>query len=240
MTEQAIELKNLSFSVKDRLILQNITGTFNKGRITTLVGPSGAGKTTLLKMCNGLLAPTAGEIIIEGQAIHTYEPTHLRRKAGIVLQSSPIIRASVYENLALPRKLQQKTLPQEEAISFLEDVYLDASFLTREATELSGGQKQRLSIARTLVNQSDILLLDEITSALDPTSTREVEELILNINRKYGVTIIWITHNLEQARTLSDFTWIMQDGKLIASGDVSILEHSNIPAIQQFLRGGVR
>ena len=107
-----------------------------------------------------------------------------------------------------------------------------------EATQLSGGQKQRLAIARTLINKSDILLLDEITSALDPVSAKEIEQLILKINRKYGATIIWITHNLEQARTLSDFTWILHDGKLAASGDVSVLEHSDIPAIQQFLNGG--
>ena len=235
----AIELQGLSFTVKDRVILQNITGTFYKGNITTLVGPSGAGKTTLLKMCNGLLAPTAGDIKIDGQAIQTYEPTILRRKVGIVLQSAPIIRSSVYENLALPRKLQGETLSKEEAASFLEDVHLDTSFLTREATQLSGGQKQRLAIARTLINKSDILLLDEITSALDPTSAKEIEQLILKINRKYGVTIIWITHNLEQARTLSDFTWILHNGQLVASGDVSVLEHSDIPAIQQFLNGGV-
>ena len=237
--QPAIELQGLSFQVKDQPILQTITGTFYKGKITTLVGPSGAGKTTLLKMCNGLLAPTSGDIKIHGQAIHTYEPTVLRRKVGIVLQSAPIIRSNVYENLALPRKLQGETLSTEEAISFLEDVHLDASLLQREATQLSGGQKQRLAIARTLINKSDILLLDEITSALDPMSAKEIEQLILNINRKYGTTIIWITHNLEQARTLSDFTWIMQDGKLVASGDVSVLEHSDIPSIQQFLNGGV-
>ncbi len=237
--QPAIELQGLSFHVKDRIILQNITGTFYKGNITTLVGPSGAGKTTLLKMCNGLLAPTAGDIKIDGQAIHTYEPTALRRKVGIVLQSAPIIRSNVYENLALPRKLQGETLSKEEATSFLEDVHLEPSLLTREATQLSGGQKQRLAIARTLINKSDILLLDEITSALDPTSAKEIEQLILKINRKYGVTIIWITHNLEQARTLSDFTWILHNGQLVASGDVSVLEHSDIPAIQQFLNGGV-
>ena len=237
--QPAIELQGLSFTVKDRVILQNITGTFYKGHITTLVGPSGAGKTTLLKMCNGLLVPTAGDIKIDGQAIHIYEPTVLRRKVGIVLQSAPIIRSSVYENLALPRKLQGETLSKEEATSFLEDVHLEPSLLTREATQLSGGQKQRLAIARTLINKSDVLLLDEITSALDPTSAKEIEQLILKINRKYGVTIIWITHNLEQARTLSDFTWILHNGQLVASGDFSVLEHSDIPAIQQFLNGGV-
>lgn len=238
--EPAIELRDLCFTVKNRTILHNLNGTFYKGKITTLVGPSGAGKSTLLKMCNGLLAPTSGNIIIDKQPIQEYEPTSLRRKVGIALQGAPILRSSVYENLALPRTLQGEQLSEEEAVAALEDVQLDASFLHREAPELSGGQKQRLSIARTLINKSDILLLDEITSALDPTSAKEIEELILKINRKYGVTIIWITHNLQQARRVSDFTWILQDGQLLANGDVSILESSDIPAVQQFLSGGAQ
>lgn len=238
--EPAIELRDLCFTAKERRILHNLNGIFYKGKITTLVGPSGAGKTTLLKMCNGLLAPTSGDIFIGNQPIQEYEPTTLRRKVGIALQSAPILRSSVYENLALPRTLQGEHLTEEEAVSALENVQLDASFLHREAKELSGGQKQRLSIARTLINKSDILLLDEITSALDPTSVKEIEELILKINRKYGVTIIWITHNLQQARILSDFTWILHNGELLASGDVSILEGSDIPAVQQFLNGGAR
>ena len=238
--EPAIELRDLCFTVKDRTILHNLDGIFYKGKITTLVGPSGAGKSTLLKMCNGLLAPTSGNIIIDKQSIKEYEPTSLRRKVGIALQGAPILRSSVYENLALPRTLQGEQLSEEEAVAALEDVQLDASFLHREAPELSGGQKQRLSIARTLINKSDILLLDEITSALDPTSAKEIEELILKINRKYGVTIIWITHNLQQARRVSDFTWILQSGQLLVSGDVSILESSDIPAVQQFLSGGAQ
>lgn len=238
--EPAIAIHDLCFTAKEHTILHNLNGVFYKGKITTLVGPSGAGKTTLLKMCNGLLAPTGGHIMIDQQPIEQYEPTSLRRKVGIALQSAPVLRCSVYENLALPRTLQGKQLTEEEAVAALEKVQLDSSFLHREAEELSGGQKQRLSIARTLINKSDILLLDEITSALDPSSAKEIEELILKINQKYSVTIIWITHNLQQARKVSDFTWILENGQLLASGDVSILESSDIPAVQQFLNGGAQ
>lgn len=236
--EQAIQLHRISFRTPERRILSDISGSFYKGKITTLVGPSGAGKTTLLKLCNGLIAPTSGELIVDGRPIEEYEPTDLRRKVGIALQSAPILRTSVFENLALPRKLQGKGLAEDEAVKYLEDVQLDASFLKRPATELSGGQKQRLSIARTLINQSDILLLDEITSALDPIAAKEIEQLILKINERYNVTMIWITHNLEQARAVSHYTWILQDGHLITSGDVSVLNHSDHPTIQQFLNGG--
>ena len=238
--QPAIELHGVCFTVKERPILQNLDGVFHKGMITTLAGPSGAGKTTLLKMCNGLLAPTGGQVIIDGQPIEAYEPTDLRRKVGIVLQSAPVLRSTVYENLALPRHLRGEQLSEEEAVSFLENVQLDASFLRREATELSGGQKQRLAIARTLINKSDILLLDEITSALDPASAQEIEDLILHINRSYGVTVIWITHSLKQLRTLSDFIWFLQDGRLLVAGGPSMLEQSDLPAVQQFLNGGAQ
>lgn len=237
--DAAITLNRLSFSINNQTILQPISGSFYKGKITTLVGPSGAGKTTLLKLCNGLLPPTEGTITINNQPIEQYDPTLLRKNVGIVLQSAPIIRTSVYENLALPRKLHKEPFSKDEAIRFLEDVGLDESFLFRQATELSGGQKQKLAIARTLINNPEILLLDEITSALDPVSVHDIEELILKINKQYGSTIIWITHNLEQAKQLSDFTWVLIGGQLIENGAYSILEKSANQTVQQFLNGGV-
>lgn len=234
----AISFEQVSFSVKDRNILHNISGSFPKGQITALVGPSGSGKTTILKLCNGLLSPTKGNIYIEGQSIKTIDPITLRKKCGIVLQSAPVIRGTVYDNLALPRQLQNETLSEDEALQLLQEVHLEASFLQHNATELSGGQKQKLAIARTLVNRPSILLLDEITSALDPTSTREIEQLILTINEKYQVTTVWITHNMTQARSVSNFTWILHDGQLQASGDVSLLNSSDNPVIEQLLNGG--
>ena len=119
----------------------------------------------------------------------------LRRHVGIALQSAPMIKGTVFQNLALPLELQGKKLAEQEAIGPLEDVGLEQSFLHHKTDDLSGGQRQKVSIARTLINRSDILLLDEITSALDRTSLHEIEQLIVKINRKYGTTIIWITHN---------------------------------------------
>lgn len=238
--EVAISFEQVSYTINSLSILKNITGDFYKGKITTLVGPSGAGKTTLLKMCNGLLTPTSGEITIENKPIQSYEPTTLRRLVGIALQSAPVIRGTVFENLSLPLSLQNQILSKENAISFLEDVGLDESFLLKQATELSGGQRQKVSIARTLVNQSNILLLDEITSALDPTSVHDIEELILKINKKYNVTIIWITHNIEQAQKIGDFTWVMMNGQLIESGESSLLTESSNIQIQQFVEGGLQ
>jgi putative ABC transport system ATP-binding protein len=236
--EVAINFKSVCYEVNQLSILNNITGLFYKGKITTLVGPSGAGKTTLLKMCNGLISPTSGEIIIHDQPITSYEPTSLRKNVGIVLQSAPIIRGTVYDNLALPFKLQNKKFTEDDAVSSLEAVGLNRNFLHRQASDLSGGQRQKLSIARTLINRPQILLLDEITSALDPTSVYEIEQLILTINEKYNATIIWITHNIDQAKRLGHFTWIMMEGQLLESGESSILSNSSNELIHQFTVGG--
>lgn len=236
--QPAITFQDVSYEADGTMILKHITGTFYKGKITTLIGPSGAGKTTLLKMCNGLISPTDGTILVDDRPIESYEPTTLRRHVGIALQSAPILRQSVFDNLALPLTLQKKSLSRTEALASLEAVGLEHKFLDHPAYELSGGQKQKLSIARTLINQSSVLLLDEITSALDPSSTREIENLILQLNKNYGTTIIWITHNFEQARRLSHYTWLLKDGALIESGDCRTLFRDNAVSVQQFLQEG--
>src|SRR5690606_20885563 len=147
-------------------ILKNITGFFRKGKITTLVGPSGAGKTTLFRLCNGLISPTQGNITVNAKDINQYDPTELRRNVGLALQSATMLSGTVYDNLKLPRTLAEEMLTEEEAEILLTKVGLDKDMLKRKVTDLSGGQRQKVSIARTLVNRPEILLLDEITSSL--------------------------------------------------------------------------
>lgn len=236
-TIAAIRFKNVTLSLQHIKILHNISGTIPKGQITTFVGPSGAGKTTLLKLCNQLISQTSGQIFIEEQLIENYNPIKLRQQVGIALQSAPMIRGSVYDNLKLPRELQNSMLSIEEATSILTDVGLDETFLKKDANKLSGGQKQRVSIARTLINHSEILLLDEITSALDLAATKEIEELILHINKKYKVTIIWITHNLQQAAKIGDYMWVLKEGQLLGEGNYETLKTSSNNQIQQFFMG---
>ncbi|MET3576669.1 phosphate ABC transporter ATP-binding protein [Bhargavaea ullalensis] len=234
----AIHFRSVSYEAGGKKILKNITGSFPAGKITTLVGPSGAGKTTVLKMCNGLLSPSFGDIVVSGRPIGDYEPTDLRRRVGIALQDAPVIKGTVFDNLALPLRLRKKELSEEAAEAWLEDVGLEKEYLDTKAAELSGGQRQKVSIARTLINESEILLLDEITSALDRTSRREVEDLIVRINQKYGTTIIWITHNLEQAVSIGDYTWVLINGKLVETGESSLLEHPQNERVLEFVKGG--
>lgn len=235
----AIHFQHVDYRIGDIEILNDITGSFPEGRITTLVGPSGAGKSTLLKLCNGLISPANGEIFVKDKAIGEYDPVELRRMVGMALQSAPMISGTVYENLNLPLELQGQQLAKEDALELLEDVGLKGDLLDRKVKELSGGQRQKVSIARTLVNKPEILLMDEITSSLDRASKLEVEELISKINRKYKTTIIWITHNLQQALEIGDYTWVMMDGQVVETGESSLLEDPQNQRVNEFVKGVV-
>ncbi|WP_404442300.1 phosphate ABC transporter ATP-binding protein [Sutcliffiella horikoshii] len=238
--KEAIQLKDVKYQTDNNQILKGISGDISEGDITTFVGPSGAGKTTLLKMLNGLLTPTSGEIMINGKELNTYEPTDLRKYVGIALQSAPMVDGDVFDNLSLPLKLQNRSLEEEEAINILNVVGLEESQLHQNVKDLSGGQRQKLSIARTLVNRPKVLLLDEITSSLDQTSQKEIDELIQRVSKKYGTTIIWITHNLNQALTVGTYTWILMDGELLEAGRSEDIQNSTNEHVQAFLKGVVK
>lgn len=234
----AIKLNNINYGTKNVEILKGITGNIYKGKITTLVGPSGSGKSTLFSLLNGMRSPQTGTIIINGKNINEFDPLQLRREVGIVLQKAVMINGDVFKNLSLPLSLQGKTLAKDKAIEYLKLIGLNESFLHRQAADLSGGQQQRISIARSLINEPPILLLDEITSSLDQASQHEIEQLISNVNKEFATTIIWITHNLQQAVTIGHDTWVMVDGKLVESGSSNLLENPKSDEVKQFLKGG--
>lgn len=235
--QEAITLQNVSFSANGTEILHQLNGGFPAGNISVLVGPSGAGKSTLFRLLNGMRSADKGEIYIHGKNIAQFDPTELRRTVGIALQQAPMLQGTVWKNLSLPRKLQGKELTKEEAQKLLRIVNLDEQLLDRKAKELSGGQKQRLSIARTLVNQPPILLLDEITSSLDQVSAHEIEKLIIHLNQAYQTTIIWITHSLEQARKVGDYAYVMMNGKIVESGNIDLLTHPSSDSVKNFIKG---
>ncbi|MDY0408003.1 phosphate ABC transporter ATP-binding protein [Virgibacillus soli] len=235
--QPAIFFSNVNYKRNDLHILKNINGEIPSGKITTLVGPSGAGKTTLFKLMNGLISPISGDIYVDGKHINDYQPVQLRHNIALALQQATMINGTVEMNIALPMVLQNKSLPKEKAEHLLELVGLDGSYLSRQVKDLSGGQRQKLSIARTLVNKPKTLLLDEITSSLDRVSKRDIENLIQKINKELYTTIVWITHNLDQARTIGDYTWVMMNGELVEQGDSTLLDHPKSELVKQFIRG---
>lgn len=194
-------------------VLKGVNGEIEKGSIVTIIGPSGSGKSTILSLCNLLLTPDEGEVRIRGKDVREWNIQELRRRVGIAFQGAPMLRGTVLDNLSLPLRLQGRTLADPK--KYMEFVGLTEDHLSRQAKELSGGQRQRLSLARTLVNDPAILLLDEVTSALDALSAYEVEELILRINREQQTTILWVTHDQSQAERVGDQTWLVIDGKVV-------------------------
>ncbi|WP_040285648.1 ABC transporter ATP-binding protein [Sporosarcina koreensis] len=235
--DNALRLAGVTFETEDKPIIRQASGCAPSGKITALIGPSGAGKTTLLKLCNGLISPTAGQIYIGNAAIQDLPPVTLRRQAGIVLQNSPMIAGTVLDNLALPMTLQGKKLSDQEAAEVMDRVGLPDELLGQDARNLSGGQRQKVSIARTLINESKILLLDEITASLDPESLREIEALIVRLNREQAVTVVWITHNLDQAFRVGEHFWVMADGVIRAEGSAADIRSSDDAAVRQFAEG---
>ena len=233
----ALEFKEVRYDIEDTAIIKAVTGQIPKGKVTALIGPSGAGKTTLLKLCNGLISPAAGDIYIEGTSINEQSPIDVRRHVGIVLQSSPMVKGTVRDNIALPLELRGQQLSEEQAVATMKRVGLKESVLDQDARDLSGGQQQKVSIARTLLNNSTILLLDEITSSLDPTSLQEIEQVIIRLHETENITIVWITHNLQQASRIGENFWVLVDGELRVAGDRKEVGASEDPDVRQFVNG---
>ncbi|WP_290750746.1 ABC transporter ATP-binding protein [Exiguobacterium sp. UBA3968] len=217
-------------------ILHELTGEFREGVITTLIGPSGAGKSTTLKHINGLISPDRGEICFRGEPLEQMNLLDVRKRIGMAFQSAPMIPGTVYDNINLPKSIIGESLPREEAERLLQQVELSVE-LERPVKDLSGGERSRLGIARTLVNRPDVLLLDEITASLDYRMVQEIEKLILDLQQELQTTIIWITHDLEQAKRVSDDVWFLKDGRLIESGAFKELVSSGQAETQAFLKG---
>lgn len=200
-------------------VLRGVTGEVPTGAVLTLVGPSGSGKSTLLSLCNLLLSPDEGEVYIEGTEVRKWSIPKLRKKVGMAFQTPTLFPGTVEDNLCLGPKLRGQRVDNPQ--HWLSAVDLPENLLSRSIEELSGGQRQRVALVRTLINEPAILLLDEVTSALDPMSTQIVENLVMDWREKSGATLLWVTHNLEQARRMGDITWYMEAGELLEARETA-------------------
>ena len=238
MTQEAIRFSQCHYTIDNIKILTNINGAIDQGTITTFVGPSGSGKSSLFRLINRLNPLTDGAIYFKNQNINAIDPIALRKKIGIVLQEAVMIKGSVYDNLKLASKLHGTPFSKADARELLTKVGLSTHYLDKSTKELSGGQRQKVSIARTLANKPEVLLLDEITASLDQVSAQAIEELIQSLNQNEGLTILWITHNIAQARAIGDDTWVMIDGKVAFQGPVKALSETEDKAVRAFIEGG--
>jgi putative ABC transport system ATP-binding protein len=217
-------------------ILKGISAKVLEGELITIIGPSGSGKSTFLSLLNRMIEPESGSLFYKGQPYHEMNVLELRRKIGMVFQFPTMLQGTVRDNLLIGPKLFRQMLSDAEIGILLERVSLPPSMMDQDARSLSGGQKQRVAFARTLANQPEILLLDEVTASLDPNSAIEIEELIQALHKNEGKTILWVTHNLQQAKRVGQYTWVFNDGQMVEQGRTQeVFDHPKQLSTQEFI-----
>jgi putative ABC transport system ATP-binding protein len=192
-------------------ILKEIDADIPNDTITAVVGPSGAGKSTLLRAINRLIEPTAGEVYLDGEPTSAMNPLELRRRVGMVFQLPALFGATVEEATLYGARLAGKT--GTDAGRLLEMAGLGASFKNKAPQSLSVGEQQRVSIARALALEPEALLMDEPTSALDEAARRRIEDLIRELNATLGLTIVLVSHDLDQVRRVADRVVLLAGGR---------------------------
>ena len=230
MAEHIIELKNVTKYYDDTLVIDNVSFYVNKGEFITFLGPSGCGKTTTLRMIAGFDLPTSGQILLNGKDISVLPPN--RRPVNTVFQRYALFpHLNVFENVAFGLKCKRvlntyqndegKEYTKKERLSKKEirekvekalDLVDLEGFEKRSISTLSGGQQQRVAIARAIVNEPEILLLDEPLGALDLKMRKEMQIELKEMHRRLGITFIYVTHDQEEALTMSDTIVVMSDG----------------------------
>lgn len=241
-----IKLSNINkiFQQGNRNIqaLTNISLHVPAGQIYGVIGASGAGKSTLIRCVNMLERPTSGQVIVGGQdltALPEKSLTKARRGIGMIFQHFNLLSSrNVFDNVALPLELDNT--PKEKIKARVNEL-LELVGLTDKKdaypANLSGGQKQRVAIARALANSPKVLLCDEATSALDPATTRSILELLKDINRRLGLTILLITHEMDVVKRICDQVAVISGGQLIEQDKVSeVFSHPKTPVAQEFIK----
>ncbi|RNM23027.1 D-methionine ABC transporter, ATP-binding protein [Dickeya undicola] len=241
-----IELINITkvFQQKGRAItaLDDVTLRVPAGQIYGVIGASGAGKSTLIRCVNLLERPTQGKVLIDGKDLMSLSESQLtrtRRQIGMIFQHFNLLSSrTVFGNVALPLELDNTPSAEiKQRVHQLLDLVGLADKHDAYPANLSGGQKQRVAIARALASNPKVLLCDEATSALDPATTRSILELLKDINRRLGLTILLITHEMDVVKRICDQVAVISDGRLIEQDTVSeVFSHPKTPLAQKFIQ----
>lgn len=194
-----LKFKNVAYISDNKNILNDINFSVIQGDYISVIGLSGSGKSTILKLCSHLITPTKGTILYKNKSIIEYNPMELRKSIAYCFQTPYLFGDTVMENISFPYSIRdiKVDLKRVEELFFLFN--LDYEYLKKDVKKLSGGEKQRIALIRTLLFKPEVLLLDEVTSALDVENTLMVEDVIKELNEE-GTTILWVTHNPEQSK----------------------------------------
>lgn len=235
-----IEFVNVSKEFKDKKVLHDISFTINDNELVAIIGASGCGKTTTLKMINRLIVPTKGKILIDGKNIEEIDKTELRRSIGYVIQQMGLFpHMTVKENIELIQKLEKKDPKEieENTNRLMEIMDLDGDlYLNKYPSDLSGGQQQRVGVARALANNPKVILMDEPFSALDPITRSNLQDELVELHKKMNTTIVFVTHDMDEAIKIADRIIIMKDGDIVQyDTPEEILKHPKNEFVQEFI-----
>ena len=240
---KAIEMRNVSAAYGDNEVLRQISLAVDMGEFLVVIGPSGCGKTTLLKLINGLVVPTKGEVFVAGERLSDCDLTALRRKIGYAVQGAKLFpHLTVEDNIRYVPCLERKmTKEEKQALTekMLAMTELSPELASRFPSQLSGGQKQRVGIARAMAAQPDILLMDEPFGAVDEITRRTLQEELSVLQKKTGITIVFIAHDIEEAFNLGSRILIMKDGVIWQEGKKEELLHAPRDGFVRQLIGGM-
>jgi len=243
----AVEIRDLHKAFGKHQVLKGVDLAIERGRITTIIGGSGSGKSVLIKHIIALLSPDRGQVIVDGEDITTMNETDLtkvRSKFGMLFQHSALFDSmNVGANIAFPLTEHTKLSPAE-----INDVVTDklevlglAGMEEKWPAELSGGMRKRVALARALVMNPSFLIYDEPTTGLDPVLGHQVDQMIADIQARYGVTSIIISHDMASTFRLAHKIAMIHDGRILVSGEPGDMARCGVPQVEEFIRvSGVR
>jgi osmoprotectant transport system ATP-binding protein len=239
-SQALVQFRNVSFAINGaRNIIQNLSLDVSRGETLVLLGESGCGKTTTLRLVNRLLAPTGGEVIVEGKATTAWDVIELRRRTGYVIQEAGLFpHFTVAENVALVPSLQkwERRRIEQRTKELLDLVGLDArQFADRYPRELSGGQRQRVGVARALAADPPLLLMDEPFGALDPLTRASLQKEFAELKSRLGKTVIFVTHDIREALTLGSRIALMDKGKILLIDTPAGFQSSTVELVRAYL-----
>jgi len=240
-TDKAVEFQRVSKRYGADTVVDTVDLSIGKGEFFVLIGPSGCGKTTTLKMINRLVAPSSGRITVRGQDISALDPVELRRSIGYVIQHVGLLpHLTIQDNITFVLQLRKtpRARMEEKAAELIQKVGLPVSYLKRHPRELSGGQQQRVGVARALAADPEILLMDEPFGAIDPITREQLQNELLRLQQSIRKTIVFVTHDMQEAFKLGDRVAIMKQGRLAACSAPLDIVRSRDDFIHSFVGGG--
>ncbi len=245
-SQTIVTLENITCQYDEKIVLDNISLSFERGRTTVIIGSSGCGKTVLLKHLLVLIRPTSGHVTFKGQRIDHLSELQLasiRTHFGFLFQGGALFDSlTVMENILFPVRQHQRGISRQNAEELvkvkLAMVGLDG-YQNHYPASLSGGQRKRVALARAIALNPEVILYDEPTTGLDPIRSDIINELIIKLQRELGITAVVVTHDMKSAYKIADRIIMLHNGKVIADGGADHIRQHPHPVVQQFINGRI-